>query len=354
MEHCSDIMEVESMRNQNLLISVIVPVYKVENYLHRCVDSILAQTYTNLEIILVDDGSPDRCGEICDEYAAKDSRIRVIHQENGGLSAARNAGLDLCTGEYIVFVDSDDYLDPALMETLIGQAGTADCISSGFVSVDENEVPLGRYCAETGIDLPGPVVLEQHYSGENARLNINSVYVWGRLYRRQVWDGLRFPVGLVFEDMFLMPHILFRCKSVKFVPYAGYYYRKTPGSITQSATAMSSKRHLADSMTIWDHHEELYKARSLPKLVIAVKCLRIEKIITHALFGSIPEELEARAKAALRRSVRGVLGKQIPLSKKIRYAAFVVFGKSTYKFLKKSARKKKVKTHEGQYNHPCI
>ena len=115
------------MTNQNPLISVIVPVYKVEKYLHRCVDSILVQTYTNLEIILVDDGSPDRCGAICDEYAAKDSRIRVIHQENGGLSAARNAGLDVCSGEYIAFVDSDDWLDPEMYAVMMAQVREYGC-----------------------------------------------------------------------------------------------------------------------------------------------------------------------------------------------------------------------------------
>lgn len=100
------------------LISVIVPVYKVEPYLHRCIDSIRNQTYTNLEIILVDDGSPDNCGRICDEYAQKDKRIFVIHQENGGLSAARNSGLDRCSGAYIGFVDSDDCIHPEMYERL--------------------------------------------------------------------------------------------------------------------------------------------------------------------------------------------------------------------------------------------
>lgn len=102
------------MTKQAPLISVIVPVYNAEKFLNRCVESILAQTYSNLEVILVDDGSPDCCGVICDEFAAKDPRIRVIHQENGGLSAARNAALDVCNGDYIAFVDSDDYILPDL------------------------------------------------------------------------------------------------------------------------------------------------------------------------------------------------------------------------------------------------
>ena len=100
------------------LISVIIPVYKVEDYIHRCVDSVLTQTYGNLEIILVDDGSPDRCGEICDEYAAKDKRVVSIHKKNGGLSDARNAGMEVCEGEYITFLDSDDWVVPNYIERL--------------------------------------------------------------------------------------------------------------------------------------------------------------------------------------------------------------------------------------------
>ena len=103
----------------NSLISVIVPIYKVEKYLRKCVESILSQTHTNLEIILVDDGSPDNCGAICDEYAKQDARIKVIHKPNGGLSDARNAGLDIMTGEYVAFVDSDDWIGPRMYETLL-------------------------------------------------------------------------------------------------------------------------------------------------------------------------------------------------------------------------------------------
>ena len=112
----------EAARNGNPLISVIVPVYKVEEYLARCVDSILGQTYRNLEILLVDDGSPDRCGVMCDEYASRDSRIRVIHKENGGLSSARNAAIDAARGEYIGFVDSDDWIEPETYEALLDMA----------------------------------------------------------------------------------------------------------------------------------------------------------------------------------------------------------------------------------------
>lgn len=122
------------------LVSVIVPVYRVEKYLRICVDSILAQTYSDLEVILVDDGSPDGCPAICDEYAQQDARVRVIHQKNAGLSAARNAGLDLCQGEYITFIDSDDFVHPRFVELLLNACLKEHCLIS--VS-DFKSVPVG-------------------------------------------------------------------------------------------------------------------------------------------------------------------------------------------------------------------
>ena len=126
--------------NKNVKISIIVPVYKVEKYLDKCVNSIVGQTYKNLEIILVDDGSPDNCPAMCDEWAQKDSRIKVIHKKNGGLSSARNAGLDACTGDYIGFVDSDDWIEPDMYEYLlnIGMKNNADVSRCEFVIEAEN------------------------------------------------------------------------------------------------------------------------------------------------------------------------------------------------------------------------
>lgn len=127
-------------------VSVIVPVYKTESYLHRCVDSILAQSFTDFEIILVDDGSPDNCGRICDEYAEKDERIKVIHQENGGLSAARNAGLNRVQGDVVYFLDSDDYIEAGLFEAAVDAMQTYDLVVIDYRIVDENGVEKSRCC----------------------------------------------------------------------------------------------------------------------------------------------------------------------------------------------------------------
>ena len=178
------------------LISVIVPIYKVEKYLHKCIDSILAQTYTNLEIILVDDGSPDNCGKICDEYAAKDSRIKVIHQPNGGLSAARNAGLDIATGDYIGFVDSDDYIAPDMYEKLYNalvknDADMAICDYQRF----GNELPYDEMSLTTEV-ITGLQAMEK----QNTVINCSFVVAWSKLYKSFIFSNVRFPVGKINED----------------------------------------------------------------------------------------------------------------------------------------------------------
>ena len=148
----------------NELISVIVPVYKVEPYLRRCIDSIISQTYHNLEIILVDDGSPDNCGAICDEYAEKDTRVRVIHKSNGGLSDARNAGLDIMTGDYVAFVDSDDWIDKQHLSSMYALVnGGADIAVSDVrrILTDETEICRSYFaqaaCGRESAEMSGSV-----------------------------------------------------------------------------------------------------------------------------------------------------------------------------------------------------
>ena len=191
------------MTNQSPLISVIVPVYKVEQYLHRCVDSILAQSHTNLEIILIDDGSPDRSGEICDEYAVKDSRIRVIHKENSGVSTARNAGLDICRGEYIAFVDSDDYILPQMYESMLATLAEGEvdiCVCQWqYEKADGTQV--------VSSDKIDPAIYGHKPAGEFAEFLYKAgpyengvvVSVWNKLYRRSVFQNLRFT-GRFAED----------------------------------------------------------------------------------------------------------------------------------------------------------
>ena len=230
----------------NNLISVIVSVYKVEPYLRTCVDSIINQTYRNLEIILVDDGSPDRCGEICDEYARTDSRIKVIHKPNGGLSNARNAGLDIMTGDYVGFVDSDDWIEPGMYETLLGnlERFAAD-MSFGGVA-DDLVTEEGIVTAKTSAY--GTVPFAEDDRTAMRRYFHGSWAAWDKLYKASLFEGIRYPVGEINEDEAIVLQLLSKCKQVCYSPEVFYHYMKRPGneSIT---TASFSRKKLA-----WKNH----------------------------------------------------------------------------------------------------
>lgn len=202
----------------NPKISVIVPVYKVEPYLHRCLDSILMQTYRELEIILVDDGSPDNCGAICDEYAVMDDRIVVIHQQNAGVSAARNAGLDIAAGEYIGFVDPDDWIEPDMYEYLMQAIVTHDAdIASCAFSRDSDDATL--LCEQIDTVVTGPEAISMLIG----RKEIVEV-VWNKIYRADLWKELRFPVGKRYEDAAVFHVFLDLAARVAFLPQAKYHY----------------------------------------------------------------------------------------------------------------------------------
>ncbi len=214
-------------------ISVIVPVYNVEVYLKECVDSIINQTYKNLEIILVDDGSPDKCGEICDRYAELDQRIKVIHKENGGLSQSRNRGLDAASGEFVSFVDSDDVLDPKMYETLAGlinKHGT-DIAMCGYTEFSESY----GYESETDIDDKEIVKYSEKGFAECLLKDfyLPYIYVWNKLYRREKIGKIRFPEGLICEDSYFISDLIVNGLSCVETDAQLYKYRcKRSGSIT--------------------------------------------------------------------------------------------------------------------------
>lgn len=211
----------------NKIVSVVVPVYKVEHYLKRAVDSILMQTYKHLEIILVDDGSPDCCGKICDEYAIIDSRVNVIHKNNGGLSSARNTGLEIATGEYVVFVDSDDFIQPHMIERLLSVAEKENCdiVQCGFFRFDSYipKEPFGgemefvsRYDALARIDEPVYMV------------------AWNKIYRKNLFKSIRFPEGKIHEDVGCTYKLFFESQKIAVIPDELYGYYVNPDSITTS------------------------------------------------------------------------------------------------------------------------
>ena len=215
------------MDDKTPLISIIIPVYKVEPYLERCLDSVVGQTYRNLEIILVDDGSPDRSGEICDEYAAHDGRIIVIHQENQGVSAARNAGLDIAKGDYILFVDSDDWLEKDACRTVMEKtlARQADLACFRFKLL----LPSGeiRIC---GSDRPG-VISRSEMMGVLTRDDYQNSVI-NKLFAACLFDGIRFLAGRYCEDMEIMYRIAHRASVVYMSDAVLYNYFRHPGTLT--------------------------------------------------------------------------------------------------------------------------
>ena len=208
-------------------ISVIVPCYKVERYLPTCIESILGQSYTCWELILVDDGSPDRCGAICDGYARKDDRIKVIHKSNGGLSSARNAGMKMMTGEYVTFVDSDDFLHPDALQTFVAlaQEHGADIVQAGYVRGQETTFPEWK-----GVEKVTTYDNHTVFTSFTAK-----IIVCGKLYRAQLLDGITMPEGIINEDDWTTWKIYYRAKTIAVTNRPLYYYTVNPQSIMGQA-----------------------------------------------------------------------------------------------------------------------
>lgn len=246
-------------------ISIVVPIYKVEAYLNRCVKSIVEQTYTNIEIILVDDGSPEQCPALCDAWAEKDNRIRVIHKKNGGLSDARNAGIDAATGEYILFIDSDDYIAANMCQKMIDAAegDKSDMVICGFIwKYPEKEKIQSVAAGNTTQHFSNIELLRLFFMKKTAELTI----ACNKLYRRQLFltsESIRYPVGKLHEDEFTTYRLIYEAKKITVIPDALYYY------VQRSASIMSAfkPQNLIDSIAAaesyipWadEHHVDIKK-----------------------------------------------------------------------------------------------
>ncbi len=210
------------------LISVIVPIYNVEKYLDRCVESIVNQTYMNLEIILVDDGSPDNCPKMCDEWAQKDTRIKVIHKENGGLSDARNAGMPFVTGEIVSFIDSDDWIELNMFEKMLSQMqkDNSDIVSCGVKWVEEDGVVI------RDVTVSKNEVLDTH-SAMKELINDNKLkqHVWNKIYKHDLIKDIPFEKGKYHEDVFWSYQIVGRAKKISVIVDSFYNYVQRSNSI---------------------------------------------------------------------------------------------------------------------------
>lgn len=219
----------DSMKAEDILVSVIIPAYNAEKYLAFSLDSVIAQTHNKLEIIVINDGSTDGTPKICDEYAKKDSRIKVIHQENKGLSSARNAALDIMTGEYIAFIDSDDFIESKSIEILLH-----DCIEYNseiiiFGSIDTPEIRFIKHTITNNVK-----TFSSKFLLNNIEYISSNDSACTRFYQKSVFDALRFPPGKRYEDSFIAYETIENSKNVSFTDSKLYYYYLSPNSIMRS------------------------------------------------------------------------------------------------------------------------
>lgn len=242
---------VNGAKADDVLVSVIVPVYNVATYLRRCLDSLLAQTHGNCEFIVIDDGSTDESPQICDQYAARDGRVRVVHKQNGGLSSARNAGLDMARGSYYAFVDSDDYVEPKYVENLLraileSEAKLAMC---SVVCEDREGHPVA---------LPYFIALDDDVHTRHDCMamscdNTAMIVAWNKLYEANLWSSLRFPEGEIHEDELVFHYVLKQCESIVFVSDGLYHYVSNDKSIMHakySSRNLSRIRALSERIAV--------------------------------------------------------------------------------------------------------
>ncbi len=302
------------------LISVIIPVYQVEAYLKQCIDSVISQSYKNLEIILVDDGSPDTCPQICDTYAEMDARIKVIHKQNGGLSDARNTGLEIASGDWIAFVDSDDYMEPTMLQSLydaaIEQGADISVCNALFFNGSETWTP-DWFSVKCG-QLNGMEILK------SGRIPTALVVAWNKLYRRKIFATLRYPVGRIHEDEAIAHEVLGLCGKIVCIDKKLYYYRQNPEGITKKA--FSAKR--LDVILAMADRVMYYQKNGLNEWIGPV----LNDFWWHLMDKYYRVELNRENKEkhiACLRAVRAILpavicNKEIVMIEKVRYVLFCV------------------------------
>ena len=237
------------------LISIIIPVYKVEKYLEKCIKSVLDQTYKNIQIILVDDGSPDNCGNICDNYAKIDNRIEVIHKANGGLSEARNVGLKVARGEYIGFVDSDDYVSNEMFENLYNTliSNDVDVSICNFYTVINNKNIIKN--ADNGVEIYNKLEILKEILLDK---KIQS-YAWNKLYKRELFKDIEYPVGKKYEDIGTTFYILEKCNKIAVSGSPEYYYITRGDSIVNNNTEGTVIDYISLISDRYDYIDKKYK-----------------------------------------------------------------------------------------------
>ncbi|MBM7710553.1 glycosyltransferase family 2 protein [Enterococcus xiangfangensis] len=270
-------------------ISIIVPVYNVEKYLKKCVDSILAQTFTDFELILVDDGSPDNSGAICDQYAEQDSRVKVIHKENGGLSDARNAGIEVAKGKYLGFIDSDDYIAEDMYELLYNNIirEKADLSICGIYDVYKDKEPkiLPEFREVCTKEKTIKMILDA---------NLISVHAVNKLYKKTLFKNVRYPIGKITEDAAVILEILDQCEKIIIDATQKYFYFHRDDSISSKNFSIESLQ----TIEVWRENEK-WILDNIPSLYTEVHTrvcwanfIVLDKIVNASVENEVPETEE--------------------------------------------------------------
>ena len=331
------------------MLSIIVPVYKVEPYLQKCIDSILNQTFRDLELILVDDGSPDNCPAICDAAAEKDERVVVLHRKNAGLSAARNAGLSAARGNYIGFVDSDDYIAPDMYQTLYdamlkNDAQLAIC-NYTYVDVERNVLRKWRSPIKKAETLNRVQAMDR-LGGDGSWYYITA---WNRLYSRELFENIRFPLGKLHEDEYVVHRIYWACERIVIVPRPLYYYVQRGGSIMRQK---SLKRYLDNIWGIFDRMD-FAQEHGLNRLAFR-SCNVLLGLLVQVRLGEVRIEKEEKILYKRERArIRGRLDGQLRMPGYGEYKARILLYLVSPRLcaflmkLKREQRERRLKKEEG-------
>lgn len=301
-------------------ISIIIPVYNTDKYIKTCVESILQQTYSCFELILVDDGSTDRSGSLCDLLAKTDDRIKVVHKKNGGVSSARNAGLNIATGDYIGWVDSDDYVEPDMFEFLLTNALTynANISECSFASVYKNKILKATFGSEMLSYGDGNFMVERYLASDIFYGIVT------KLFKKQVFENVRFPEGRIWEDIWMVTKVCFANYSYVRNPVVKYYYRQTEGSIIRSGI---SERKARESIYILEKTLNLIKDSKLDNSIKErLITLNMSKAVFWYLDLALSENKKLRhiySSIYLKRmkyfSVRYLFSKKLSIANKLSY-----------------------------------
>ncbi len=313
-------------------VSVIIPAYNVERFIGECVRSVMAQTYKNIEIVIVDDGSSDGTAGICEELAREDGRIKLIRNGRGGVSVTRNTALDNATGDYIVSVDSDDTIEPDMIETLYKKLKEtdADVVACGFYYMTEEGEPLYERKPPKERLISGRDALE----GRDTEVGINAPVAspCAKLAKKEIYEGKRYKVGIIYEDLHLMPYLYFDAKRYVIIPYCGYHYRQRNGSIMHTN---EGEREYRLHFDIFNEHAEFYRSKGDTVLEYYARRNAADKIFVALRERSLPKGLEKYSKEEFRKHYKCLVKNAQSSKERLKYRIFRYLGPRFFMMLKK-------------------